>query len=120
MRSTRTVLEKVIVIGMVSFLLVLLVSPLAALALRSVTRLEANRGERGLVAPGLTLDYYQALFVNRKQSIFYVPPVQAVRNSLMFAGVTVVFAMTLGLLATYGLKVKARINRWLDTLLMLP
>jgi thiamine transport system permease protein len=120
MRRPRTVLEKVIVIGLVSFLLVLLVSPLAALALRSVTRLEANRGERGLVAPGLTLDYYQALFVNRKQSIFYVPPVQAVRNSLMFAGVTVAFAMTLGLLATYGLKVKARINRWLDPLLMLP
>ncbi len=110
-----------LLLGLVLILVfVLLVSPLAALGLRSVTKLEANRGERGAVSTGFTLDYYRELFINRRQSIFYVPPVAAVRNSLQYAAATVAISVLLGILAASALNRPARLNRWLDPLLMLP
>ena len=45
--------QKVFVLGMVIVLLVLLVSPLAALSLRSVMRFEADRGQRGEFTQGI-------------------------------------------------------------------
>ena len=103
-----------------AFLTALLVSPLAALVLRSFTRLEANRTQLGPVTPGLTLAYYQELFYNRLGSLFYVPPIEAARNSLVYAGITVLISVALGFLAAYALRQPARLNRWLDPLLMLP
>ena len=44
-------------------------------------KLEANRGERGPITSGFTLEYYQELFVNPRQSIFYVPPAEAARRA---------------------------------------
>lgn len=108
-------------IGLVTGLLALLiVSPLAALAVRSVTRLEANRGERSVQAPALTLEYYRELFVNRRGSIFYVPPAAAAKNSLAYAGATVGISLVLGWLAAYSLARPSRLNKFLDPLLMLP
>lgn len=104
----------------VSGLVLLLVSPLVALAVRSVTRLEANRGERSGFTPGMTLDYYRELFINRRQSLFYVPPAAAARNSLLYAGGTVVISLALGFLAASALARRSRLNRLLDPLLMLP
>ncbi len=101
-------------------LLVLLISPLLALASRSVARLDADRGQRGAVQSGLTLDYYQELFINRRGSLFYVPPVLAARNSLLYAGTTVVLSLSMGFLAAYALARPSRLNRVLDPLLMLP
>ncbi len=120
LRRPRTPQERLVVSLLVAGLLVLLVSPLAALGLRSITRLGAARGQLGAVAPGLTLDYYRALFVNARQSLFYVPPVDALRNSLFYAGVTVLISVSLGLLAASALTRKARLNRFMDPLLMLP
>lgn len=120
MRTPHTWHERLLVWGMVALLVILLVSPLAALALRSVTRLDAERGQSALVSPALTLDYYRELFVNRRQSLFYVPPIAAARNSLIYAGVTVVISLSLGFLAAYALGRRGRLNRWLDPLLMLP
>ena len=48
--------EKPVAALLVLFLLALLVSPLAALALRSVTRLDLARDQSGTVQPGLTLE----------------------------------------------------------------
>ena len=104
----------------VSALVVLLVSPLAALAVRSITRIDADRGERGQVDTGLTLQYYQELFINRRGSLFYVPPIAAARNSLVYAGITVALSLLMGSLAAYSLARPSRINRVLDPLLMLP
>lgn len=113
-------LQRLVVSLLVVFFLLLLVSPLAALAVRSVTRLDAARGERGTVQQGLTLDYYQELFVNRRQSIFYVPPIDAARNSLLYGLATVGISVTLGFLAAYALTRRSPVNRWLDPLFMLP
>lgn len=106
--------------GLAAMLVILFVSPLAALTARSFTRLDAARGERGPVNPGLTLAYYQELFINRRQSLFYVPPIAAARNSLAYALVTVGISGSLGFLAAYGLARRSRLGRWLDPLIMLP
>jgi len=112
--------ERLVVWVVVSGLVLLLVSPLVALAVRSVTRLEANRGERSGFTPGMTLDYYRELFINRRQSLFFVPPAAAARNSLLYAGGTVVISLALGFLAASALARRSRLNRLLDPLLMLP
>jgi thiamine transport system permease protein len=104
-------------------LLVLLVAPLAALALRSFTRLEAARGERTAIAPGPTIQYYQALFVNSRDSVFYVPPITAFRNSLGVAGLTTLLSLALGLPTALALRQRGNASRLaasFESLLMLP
>jgi len=104
----------------VTLLLLLQVAPLAALAARSFIRLDAERGQRGAVQTGLTLDYYRELFINRRQSIFYVPPAAAARNTLLYAAGTVGISLTLGFLVALALRKRSPLNRVLDALLMLP
>lgn len=119
LRQPRGWRERLAVWGTVTVLALLLVSPLAALSLRSVTRLESNRNETAL-RPALTFDYYQELFINRRSSLFYVPPITAARNSLTYAAVTVALSLLFGSLAAYSLARPSRLNRLLDPLLMLP
>ncbi|MCX8068822.1 MAG: ABC transporter permease subunit, partial [Anaerolineae bacterium] len=88
--------------------------------LRSVVRMEAARGERGEVRYGLTADYYRELFVNRRSSLFYVPPFEAARNSLLYALATVGLSLALGFPAAVAL---AHRNSWIrgpDVLFLLP
>jgi len=82
--------------------------------------LEAARGERGQIQTGFTLRYYQELFQNRTGSLFYVPPIIAVRNSLVYALLTVVIATSLGLLGAYALNQPWKANRILEPFFMLP
>jgi thiamine transport system permease protein len=119
-RRSHKGLERVIVVFLIIVLFTLLVSPLASLALRSIVKLEANRGERGEVQRGLTLQYYRELWVNRRGSLFYVPPIAAARNSFIFALITILITVTLGLLVAYALRQRTPINAVLDPLLMLP
>ena len=63
--------------------------------------------------------YYQALFENPRNAIFYVPPFTAVGNSLKFAFATTGLALLLGLLTSVALY--NRKSGWvIDTLFMLP
>lgn len=119
-RRPRGWRERLAIGTLLTLLAGLLVLPLAALGLRSVTRLEAARGERTTVQGGLTLDYYRELFINRRGSLFYVPPIAAARNSLAYAGATVLISLSLGSLAAAALSRPARVNRWLEPLLLLP
>lgn len=112
--------EKALVAVIVIALVVAQVLPLISLASRSFTRLEAARGERGEVQSGLTLDYYRQLFVNQRQSIFYVPPAEAIRNSVYFGLITVLIATSLGTLAAFALNKPGKANRWMDPVMMLP
>jgi len=120
MRAPSGWRERLFVAGMVLFLALLLVSPLLALAGRSVARLDAARGQLGAIDAGWTLDYYRELFINRNQSIFYVPPAGAALNSLGYALVTVALSLSLGTLAAVALSRKLRINKLLDALILLP
>jgi thiamine transport system permease protein len=119
-RKAQGIREKLFVAGMAVVLFTLLVTPLIALSVRSFTRLEAARGERGDVQTGFTLDYYTELFQNRRSALFYVPPIEAVRNSLSYAGVTILISVGIGFLAAYALSKKMWVNKILDPLLMLP
>jgi thiamine transport system permease protein len=103
-----------------SLLFVFYVLPLSALPLRSVLRLEADEGQRGQVHYGLTGDYYSELFINRNDSIFYVPPFKAIGNSLGYAGLTVILSLLLGFPVATALTHPGRLTRLLDPLLMLP
>ncbi len=112
--------ERLLVGGIVVILVLLLVSPLAALGVRSVIRLDADRGERIAAAPAITLAYYKELFINRRQSLFYVPPITAARNSLVYAIATVVLSLGMGLVAASTLVHSRRLSRFLDLIIMLP
>lgn len=104
------------------YLTLLLVTPLAALALRSVTRLDADRAQSGPIQTGLTLDYYRELSVNRRNALFYVPPIEAIGNSLTIAGITVALALVLGVPTAWALAQsrQTRVTAWFDALIMLP
>lgn len=119
-RKPSTWRQRLLVGGTIALLFVLLISPLAALVARSFVRLEAARGERSEVRRGLTLVYYRELFINRRASLFYVPPVEAARNSLVYASLTTGISLGLGCAAAYALTRRLRLNRWLDSVLMLP
>ena len=70
---------------------------------------------------GVSLAYYQALFINQRQSILFVPPVAAMRNSLIFALLTLALALILGVLSAYLLtRPRLRVSAWLDPIFMLP
>ncbi|MBG0786192.1 MAG: iron ABC transporter permease [Anaerolineaceae bacterium] len=112
--------ERWVVVLLVVMLFILLVSPLAALAFRSVVKLDPDRGERGDIRQGFTLQYYRELWVNRTGSLFYVAPIEAAKNSLVFALITIALTMVLGLLVAYALRQKTALNRVLDPLMMLP
>ena len=95
-------------------------APLGALAARSVFKLEAERGERGVVTTGFTLNYYRELFFNRRQALFFVTPIETIAISLRNALLTVALSLGLGLPAAGMLARRTRLGRWLDPILMLP
>jgi thiamine transport system permease protein len=107
--------DRLVVGGNIALMLALLISPLAALVERSLS-----------VDGGFSLRYYAELFVNRRASIFYVPPIQAAVNSLGFAAATVVLALALGIIGASRLARPAqragerRLQALLDPLFMLP
>ncbi len=82
----------------------LLLLPLLTLAWRSFT----------LGDEGWTWRYYQELTMNRRQSAFFVQPIAAVRNSLIFALATMILSLGLGMISAYLL---ARPRQWLTAIL---
>jgi thiamine transport system permease protein len=119
-RKPKTLRERIIVSLFLLLLSSFFIFPLISLPVRSLSRLEADRGQRGEVQYGLTTDYYTELFINRRGSVFYVPPMEAIFNSIMYASVTVVLSLFLGLPAAFALARPVRIEPFLDPLIMLP
>ncbi len=116
-RRPRRLREWIVVTANIGLMLVLLVTPLAALVARSFT------------AGDTPLQLYRLLFENPRGSAFYVPPVAAASNSFLFALATMGLSVALGLLATVALDSRREIRffgrigflqRLLDPLLMLP
>lgn len=119
-KKPKTFQEKLFVTIFSILLSAFFILPLISLPIRSLTRLEADRGQRDEVQYGFTTDYYEELFINRRGSLFYVPPVQAALNSLGFAGITVILSLALGYPAAYALANPSRLEKILDPFLMLP
>ncbi len=98
------------VLANVAGIAVLLLGPLAVLVERSF-----NAGG------GYGLAYYRALGVNDIDSTLFVPPWDAVRNSLVFALVATLVALVVGGCAAAALTPRAgRFVRGVDAMLMLP
>ena len=94
-RPPRTLAQHVFVAINIMFLLLLIGTPLVALALRSVTAADGTP----------TLQFYR-LLNEASGSLFFVAPSVAVRNSLVFALATVVLSMLVGVPAAYLLAVQ--------------
>ncbi|MGD2146449.1 MAG: iron ABC transporter permease [Anaerolineae bacterium] len=118
-RRPRDWREWLLVGGCAVLIVVLLATPLAALVVRSLT-----------LSGRLSLAFYRELFRNPRGSVFYVPPVAAVRNSVGFALATVGLSVALGLMAASALDSQGsagrprgggrRLQQLLDPILMLP
>ncbi len=104
------------------YLLILLTTPLVALAARSVMSLDSGQPRDEEPTPGLTLAYYQELNYNRRESLFYVPPTTAIAISFGYATATVFLALSMGLPAAWALTRNrdSYFNKILDPILMLP
>jgi len=116
----KSIQQKLFVTILCLLLSAFFILPLASLPFRSFTRLEADRGQRGDVQYGFTTDYYKELFINRRGSVFYVPPFQAIFNSITYASATVILSLLLGFPAAFALAHPSRLDKLLDPLIMLP
>ena len=105
--------ERLLVAVTVSVLLVWLVVPLAALALRALFSVEDGR---------LTLALFTRLGSRPRGGALTVPPLLAIRNSLMFAALTALLSLAVGLPAAWaaiGVR-RAWLQRLIDVAVMLP
>ncbi|MBW2558978.1 MAG: iron ABC transporter permease [Deltaproteobacteria bacterium] len=106
--------EKILIAGVVLFILLLCVVPLLALVTASLT----HGGE-------WTVSFYTALFENTSDSIFYIPPFHAIKFSLLFAGTALLIALATGVCAALFIRFSDQkfSNRWtslFDPIFMLP
>lgn len=110
-RKPRTGSEYAVVYGTIGFMVFFLLSPLLALFLQSITD-----------KTGFTTRFFADLGQVGRGSVFNVPPIEAVKNSVIFASITTILAVILGVLLAMLLHTqrKNRLVGWLDALVMLP
>jgi len=110
LRRPRTRGERAFVLTNIVVMVALLGLPLGVLVERSLA-----------VAGGYGLDYYVALFQGATNGALFVPPLEAIQNSLVFAAVATVLGTVLGLLAAHVIATqRGLLARAFDALLTLP
>lgn len=109
-RRPRTSREKTFVYGNVAAVVVLLGLPLALLV------------ERALSGPsGYSLANFTSLFGESARNALFVPPIEAVQNSLVFAATATAICLPLGLMAAAVIAYRRGVlSDSFDALLMLP
>ncbi len=106
----KSSVEKLCVGLNLGFIICLLVTPLLALITRSF-----------LSDSGWTLAWYIALFTSPADSVFFVPPIAAVRNSVGFGLAAMTLALGLGLSASAYLALPGKkATAFWDAIIMLP
>ncbi|MBF0572200.1 MAG: iron ABC transporter permease [Desulfamplus sp.] len=112
LKKPCSAIEKLLVSLSILFILLLCGLPMVALLLKSIY----YKGT-------LSLIFYRELFLNSSGSIFYVSPVVAISNSLIFASITLIMALIVGGCAAIlikqcsykdqnlGININSRINR---------
>jgi thiamine transport system permease protein len=107
---------------LIIFLVVLLITPLLALALRSVTQIGNSSNLTENRETMFSLDFYRELNLNRRQSLFYSPPSTAMMISLGYAAATVALTLSMGAPAAWVItrSQNSWMGRALDAILMLP
>jgi thiamine transport system permease protein len=97
------------------FMAMLFGTPLVVLVVRSFSTPE-----------GWGFGFYRALTNSRGGSTSFVPPIDAIGNSMMFASIATAIALVLGLCAAWAIvgdgaaSTDSRFSRWTDTALMIP
>jgi len=107
-RSVRTLGERVLLGANLALMLALLGVPMGVLVARSFA-----------TANGPGFGFYRALGELRSGSVLFVPPVDAVVNSLLFAVVATAISLTIGGLAAFAVVRHDR-GRALEAALALP
>jgi thiamine transport system permease protein len=102
--------QRILLWVMVITLSLFMLSPMIALVLGSIMNREGQ----------LTLAYYQALPELKRGSITFIPPLTAIRNSIGYALLTVIFACLLGVMTALSLNRKSRWRGIVDPVFMLP
>ena len=120
LKKPTRMIEKIFVTSTVFALMIFLVSPTAALLLRSVLTFSGNASLNGFQNNHLTLDHFLGLSINDRQSLFFVPPIAAVKNSILYAAASMTISVLLGSIISFGNSRNGRSRRWLDLLIMLP
>jgi thiamine transport system permease protein len=111
--------QKILLGILLVFLLLFFVLPELSLLFRSVVTVEADSTALGSFTAKFTLDFYKELFQNTRDSLFYIPPFEALKNSIFFALLTTVIAGVMGIISAYGL-LHFRKVKTLRTLVILP
>ncbi|MCP3941108.1 MAG: iron ABC transporter permease [Desulfobacteraceae bacterium] len=102
--------EKTALILNYGFVLLFIILPIASLFIKSV-----------FSAQGFTFSNYTGLFENKLDSIFFVSPNKAILFSFIFGLLTIIFALFIGVLASFGIEhFKNRLSVFFDSILMLP
>ncbi|RPI78624.1 MAG: iron ABC transporter permease, partial [Desulfobacteraceae bacterium] len=109
-RKPRKGSDYACVAGAIGWIVLFVGTPPAALLLQSV-----------LTESGFSLGHYRMLFIDSTQSLFYVPPIQALVNSVSIALATLILSLGIGFPAALFLaRSKTRLSAFLDPLFMLP
>ena len=120
LRKPNSLLEKFFVYILAVILVVLLVSPTAALLFRSISTFSMGNSIGGMASWGLTFENYRGLFFNDRHSLFFVPPIAALGNSVLFAAASMTTALILGILISVSSSKNERNYKYLGFLVMLP
>ncbi len=104
--------EKVAITVLLTVTSILLLSPLLSLALRSFIVFDSH-------SISWTSSYYQRLFINERSSFFYVPPIQALWNSLKNGFLAAVISLSIGMLIALA-NDRFRWTRKLNAVFMIP
>jgi thiamine transport system permease protein len=107
-RPPRTAGERAFVIGTLGLAVAFLGAPLAVLIARSFD-----------TVGGVGLDFYRALGTVHAGSVLFVPPTDAIRNSLLYAVAATAIATVVGGAAAFAVA-RHRRGRALDAALALP
>ena len=110
LRPATTLYQRSMVAASAAFILTFCLGPMAALVVKS------------LVFEGhFSLAFYRELFHNTSGSLFYVSPVRAVSNSLVFGAATLAMAVVVGVCAAVAVhRNRDRFGAILDPIFMLP
>ncbi|WP_022667049.1 ABC transporter permease [Desulfospira joergensenii] len=114
LRTARKPWEKLAVASVWSFVLGLCALPLLALVKESLV----YKGKFSII-------FYRALFENLSDSVFYIPPVHAVKFSLIFACTALIIAVLTGICAALFIRycdrnLKGKWASFMDPIFMLP
>jgi len=120
LRKPDSFLEKSFVYIVSMILVVLLVSPTAALLLKSILSFTKGYSAGGVANWKLTLESYRGLFINERHSLFFVPPITALKNSVLYAVVSMTTALIIGTMISVSSSKNKQSNKYLSFLVMLP